>query len=245
EPVAYITGEREFWSLPFHVSPAVLIPRPETETLVEVGLELLEEEGFHGGQPGRPSRAKSGEAPGSAPRVIDVGTGSGCVAVAIAHAHRPAKVLAMDRSVRALRIAAKNVARHDLRDRVTLRRADLLARAAPADLILSNPPYVTEKEWQALPPDIRDREPRRALLGGPDGLAVHRRIAAAAAGHLRRGGWIALEVGAGQAKTVAALYEKQAGFTDIRTVADLAGIPRVVAARKKDTQARRASGARG
>lgn len=237
EPVAYITGEREFWSLSIRVTPSVLIPRPETETLVQVGLELLEKEGFHGGTPGsnRESRA----------RVIDVGTGSGCVAIALAHAHPRAEVFALDRSARALAVAAKNLARHGLEDRVKLRRTDLFEpigtgsrgaagrqRIGPAHLVLSNPPYVTCEEWRALPPDIRDWEPDRALLGGRDGLDLHRRLAAQAAAHLLPGGWIAVEVGAGQADAVAALYEGRKEFQGVRTVPDLAGIPRVVAARR-------------
>ncbi len=238
EPVAYITGEREFWSLSILVTPSVLIPRPETETLVQVGLELLEKEGFHGGSPG-PSR-------GLRAQVIDLGTGSGCVAIALAHTHPRVEVFALDRSARALAVAGKNVARHGLEDRVKLRRTDLFQPLALggqgaagrehfglAHLILSNPPYVTRDEWRALPPEIRDWEPGRALLGGRDGLDTHRRLAAQAAAHLVPGGWIAVEVGAGQAAAVARFYKEQKPFGDIRTVPDLAGIPRVVAARRR------------
>ncbi|MDP3940412.1 MAG: peptide chain release factor N(5)-glutamine methyltransferase, partial [Deltaproteobacteria bacterium] len=237
EPVAYITGEREFWSLPFRVTRSVLIPRPDTETLVQEGLELLEKAGFH-------DRAPRGGTDQGA-RVIDVGTGSGCVAVALAHANRRAQVLAIDRSARALRVAARNVERLDLVGRVTLCRGDLLGerdgargagksgRAAPAHLILSNPPYVEDGDWEKLPPDIRDWEPAGALRGGPDGLAVHRRLRADAPAHLLPGGSIAVEVGVGQAAAVSALYEAGGDFEGIRVIADLAGIPRVVSARRR------------
>jgi len=237
EPVAYITGEREFWSLVFHVTRSVLIPRPETETLVQEGLEVLAKAGFHDRGPA--------SAAGPAARVIDVGTGSGCVAVAVASSNRRARVLAVDRSKRALRVAARNIERHGLGGRVTLRRGDLLgggaggpaggrgARIAPADLILSNPPYVEDGAWERLPPDIRDWEPAGALRGGPDGLAVHRRLRAAAPAHLLPGGVIAVEVGAGQSAAVAALYEAGGDFEQVRVIPDLAGIPRVVSARRR------------
>ncbi len=237
EPVAYITGEREFWSLSIRVTPSVLIPRPETETLVRVGLELLEKEGFHGGSPGSNRGLRA--------RVIDVGTGSGCVAIALAQTHPRVEVFAFDRSARALAVAAKNVAYHGLEDRVKLRRTDLFQplapgsqgaagrqRLGPANLVVSNPPYVTSNEWRALPPEIRDWEPGRALLGGRDGLDIHRRLAAEAAAHLVPGGWIAVEVGAGQAAAVAGFYDGRKPFREVRTVPDLAGIPRVVAARR-------------
>lgn len=236
EPVAYITGAREFWSLSIRVTPSVLIPRPETEILVQVGLELLEKEGFHGGSLGSNRGLRA--------RVIDVGTGSGCVAIALAHTHTRLEVFALDRSARALAVAAKNVARHGLEDRVNLRRMDLFQpvrgqgaalrhRLGPAILVVSNPPYVTCDEWHALPPEIRDWEPGRALLGGRDGLDIHRRLAAEAAAHIVPGGWIAVEVGAGQAAAVAGFYEGQKSFREVRTVPDLAGIPRVVAARRR------------
>lgn len=236
EPVAYITGAREFWSLSIRVTPSVLIPRPETEILVQVGLELLEKEGFHGGSPGSNRGLRA--------RVIDVGTGSGCVAIALAHTHPRLEVFALDRSARALAVAAKNVARHGLENRVNLRRMDLFQpvggqgaalrhRLGPANLVVSNPPYVTCDEWHALPPEIRDWEPGRALLGGRDGLDIHRRLAAEAAAHIVPGGWIAVEVGAGQAAAVAGFYEGQKSFREVRTVPDLAGIPRVVAARRR------------
>ncbi len=237
EPVAYITGEREFWSLAFEVTRAVLIPRPETETLVQEGLELLRKAGFHNVRPGPGGGRKA--------RIIDVGTGSGCVAVALAHSHAAVSVLGIDRSARALAVAGRNVARHGLAQRVKLRQGDLLQaerrtgtrRARPgrdgaADLIVSNPPYVSDGEWEGLPPEIRDWEPAGALRGGPEGLDVLRRLAAEAPAALVPGGWIAVEVGAGQAARVEALFRTAGSFDVIRLVEDLAGITRVVSARR-------------
>ncbi len=222
EPVATIAGEREFWSLAFRVTRAVLIPRPDTETLVEEALDRL-------------ARIGKGRA-----RVIDVGTGSGCVAVALAHERPDIRVLAIDRSARALQVAAANVARHGLSRRVRLVRGDLLtavgdggrARIPRADLIVSNPPYVTAAEWKRLPPEIRDFEPRGALVGGKDGLAFYRRLARQAPERLAAGGWIAVEVGAGQAQGVADLFRSTGRFGEIRVRRDLAGIPRVVSAER-------------
>jgi len=222
EPVAAITGEREFWSLAMRVTRSVLIPRPDTETLVEEALALLARIGRRGA------------------RVIDVGTGSGCVAVALAHERPDVRVWAVDRSARALRVAGENVARHGLSRRVRLRRGDWLAasgagalnRIPQADLIVSNPPYVTAAQWKRLPPEIREFEPRGALVGGKDGLAFYRRLARRAPERLRAGGWIALEVGAGQANAVADLLRATGRFRGIRVRRDLAGIPRVVSANK-------------
>jgi release factor glutamine methyltransferase len=237
EPVAYITGEREFWSLAFEVTRAVLIPRPETETLVQEGLELLRKSGFH----------SVGPAPrgGRRARVIDVGTGSGCVAVALARAHAAVSVLGIDRAARALAVAARNAARHGVKGRVRLRQGDLFRpprragargtareRLLAADLVVSNPPYVSDGEWEALPPEIREWEPEGALRGGFDGLDVHRRLVQDAPASLVPGGWIAVEVGAGQADRVADLFGASSSFGEIRTVKDLAGIPRVVSARR-------------
>jgi release factor glutamine methyltransferase len=207
---------------------------------VQEGLALLARMGFG-------ERAADGApARGPAARAIDVGTGSGCVADALARSNRRVRVLAIDRSARALRVAARNVARHGLEARVTLRRGDLLdvprgggrggaparGRAARAHLVLSNPPYVEDGAWEKLPPEIRDWEPAGALRGGPDGLAVHRRLRAAAPAHLVPGGWIAVEVGAGQDGAVADLYRYGGEFEEVRVIPDLAGIARVVSARR-------------
>jgi release factor glutamine methyltransferase len=216
-PLAYITGRREFYSLEFEVSPEVLIPRPETETLVGAALEALT---------ARP-----------AANVIDLGTGSGAIALAIAVNAPHARVTATDISVQALEIAKQNARRLGIDERVDFRRTDCwdILDAGGAleryDLIVANPPYVREDEINSLAPEVRDFEPRIALAGGVDGLDFYRRIAAGAAEHLAAEGVAIIEVGAGQADDVAAIF-RAAGFSDIAIVDDLAGIPRVVKARR-------------
>jgi release factor glutamine methyltransferase len=211
EPVAYLVGKQEFWSLPLVVDPRVLIPRPETEHLVEAALSALL---------GR-----------RAPRVADIGTGSGAVALAIAHERPDAEVVAVDRSPEALAVARANAAALELE--VELVEGDLLAPLAdraPFDLIVSNPPYVREGDYDGLPPEVK-REPRAALLAGPDGLAVLRRLVDGAPGLLAAGGVLALEFGAGQASEVAALMDAR-GYLEVKARRDLAGIERVVEGRR-------------
>jgi release factor glutamine methyltransferase len=210
EPYAYIVGEREFFGLAFAVSPAVLIPRPETELLVSEALAWLD---------GRPAE------------VADMGTGSGCIAVALA-VHAPAaRVWAVDISGAALEVCAANAARHGASDRVVPIPGDLWRSGLPQELegrldaVLSNPPYVTPAEWAGLAPEVRLHEPKRALV--PEVADVYAPLAAGARQWLRRGGLLACEVGSGQAAAVAETV-RRAGFHDVRTVADLAGIPRVV-----------------
>lgn len=214
-PTAYLIGRREFYLLPFEVTPAVLIPRPETETLVLKALELVK---------GNP-----------APRVLDLGTGSGCVAVSVAHRCKGAAVTAVDVSPDALAVARRNADRNGVADRVTFRQGDLFG-PVPAgtafDLIVSNPPYVTPGELADLAPEVRDHEPRLALDGGPDGLAFYRRIAADAGRFLNPGGWLAVEIGATQADVVRAIFEGAPGFGGVQVVKDMGGRPRVAVARK-------------
>ena len=211
-PVAYLTGEREFYLLKFDVSPAVLIPRPETETLVQEALTRLK---------GRP-----------APAVLDLGTGSGCVAVSIAHQNKAGRVTAVDVSPDAAAVARRNAARHGVADRLTVLVGDLFTPLPPGsafDLVVSNPPYVTTKEWESLPIDVREHEPRGALDGGPDGLAFYRRIAAGAAAVLKPDGAVMVEIGANQEDAVRAVFAEK-GFTTGPAVKDLARRPRVVIA---------------
>jgi release factor glutamine methyltransferase len=211
-PVAYLTGEREFYLLKFDVTPAVLIPRPETETLVQEALTRLK------GQP--------------APSVLDLGTGSGCVAVSIAHQHKTARVTAVDVSPDAAEVAKRNATKHGVADRVTVLVGDLFAPLPPGaafDLVISNPPYVTTTEWTALPVDVREHEPRGALDGGPDGLAFYRRIAAGAGAVLKPGGAVMVEIGATQEDAIRAVFA-QKGFAVSPAVKDLARRPRVVVA---------------
>ncbi|MCX6561382.1 MAG: peptide chain release factor N(5)-glutamine methyltransferase [Candidatus Aminicenantes bacterium] len=213
EPFAYLIGEREFWSIPISVGPAVLIPRPETETLVETALEL------------------AGEGP---LLVADVGTGSGAVALALATELRDARVLATDISPAALRTARGNAARHGLRN-IEFLAGDLCAplrrRAwtGQVDLLVSNPPYVREADWARLQPEVRDYEPKSALVPGPTGLEILRRLIAEATVCLRPGGWLAVEIGRGQARAVRRMFG--AGWDEVRVKPDLRGIVRVIAAR--------------
>lgn len=214
EPVAYITGIKEFWSLDFAVGPAVLIPRPETECLVEEALACL------------------GESDAEA-RIADIGTGSGAIAVALAGERPGAQLVATDLSAEALAVARRNASRHGVAGRIEFREGDLFAAAeGPFDLVVSNPPYIAAADYPLLAEGIRAFEPGQALLAGPEGTEVHGRIIAAAAPRLKPGGWLLLEIGEGQADRVGALF-REAGFYDrIRIRKDYGGIERVVIARR-------------
>lgn len=208
EPVAYLTGTREFWGLPLVVSPAVLIPRPETETLVELALARLPKDRDL--------------------RVLDLGTGSGAIALALAHERPRASILATDVSADALEVARDNARRLDLPN-VEFVRSDWydgLAPSDPFDLIVSNPPYVEGADPHLRAGDVR-YEPPSALTPGISGLAAIARIVAGARERLVCGGSLAVEHGYDQSDAVRALFA-EAGFVDIATARDLAGIPRVV-----------------
>jgi release factor glutamine methyltransferase len=228
EPIQYITGEQEFYSLALHVSPAVLIPRPETESLVEAVLTEFD--------------------PASRLQILDIGTGSGAIAIALAHHLPNAHVTATDISSAALAVASSNAARHQLSSRIRFVEADLLDALAPCeatfdapgspasalgslgwDAIVSNPPYVPAADRATLHPQVRDFEPAAALFAGPDGLEVYRRLIPQARVALKPGGLLALEIGHGQRDTVAALL---AGWNALRFVDDLQRIPRTALARK-------------
>jgi release factor glutamine methyltransferase len=210
EPVAYLVGRREFRSLELRVDARVLVPRPETETLVDVALARLPDGG----------------------RALDVGTGSGAIALALKAARPSAEVVAVDRSAAAAEVARKNAERLGLA--VDVRVGDLLAPAqgAPFDVIASNPPYIATADLPSLPEEVR-REPREALDGGADGLAIIRRLIAEAPPLLAPSGTLAMEVGAGQAPAVARLFADAAGWAPAELTRDLAGIERVVAAARK------------
>jgi release factor glutamine methyltransferase len=202
----------------------VLIPRPETETLVEVALEALA------------AVPESGDAVAGPyePQALDVGTGSGCIALALAAENPFVRLVATDVSEAAVEVARRNAARLGLAARVEVRRGDLLDDLPPRerfDLIVSNPPYIPAAEYRTLEPNVRDYEPRLALHGGVDGLEVYRRLIPAAAVRLRPGGTLAVEVGAGQAAAVRALFAAAGALEPAQERADLAGIPRVVSAR--------------
>ena len=209
EPLAYVTGEREFYSRSFAVTPDVLIPRPETETLAELAIETA-------GQMENP-------------RILDLGTGSGCLAVTVFLETRGCRVFASDVSAAALSVARKNARAHGAHIRFI--RSDLLGSFAKSsfDIIISNPPYISEAEYAELPEEIRRYEPRTALLGGEDGLGYIRRIAAAATEALREGGFLLLEIGAGQAQSVEDIVREN-GFSDILFETDIGDIRRVVKA---------------
>jgi release factor glutamine methyltransferase len=210
EPLAYIVGHREFFGLDFSVHPACLIPRPETELLVEHTLRL----------------AQRLTTP---PQIADVGAGSGAIAVSLA-VHLPAAtVFALDGSAEALALATQNARRHGVADRVHCLQGDLLAPLPrPVDLIVANLPYVTTEEWEGLPPEIRDHEPRIALDGGPDGLSLVRRLLATAALYVQSGGAILVEIGASQGQAATTLARHHFPRADVHLYQDYAGLDRLI-----------------
>ncbi|MFN2376582.1 MAG: peptide chain release factor N(5)-glutamine methyltransferase [Candidatus Binatia bacterium] len=215
EPVAYITGRREFWSLDFTVDRRVLVPRPETELLVQSALDAL--------------RARGSDEP----LVADIGTGSGAIAVAIAKEVPAVRVVATDRSEAALEIAPTNAARHGVESRIEFRRGDgcgPLAGAGPFDVIASNPPYIRSGEMEGLPPEVKDWEPRWALESGSAGMDVTAPLVEAAFDLLAPGGFLLVEVGT-QAALVRECFEKR-GFEAVVVRRDLAGLERVVGGKR-------------
>ena len=211
EPVQYIVGTQEFFGLELLVTPAVLIPRPETELLVEAVLERA--------------------APDA--RMVDVGTGSGAIAIALAHRLPEARVLALDVSAQALAVARGNAARHGMEERVRFAQSDLLGVLTPGErfeVIVSNPPYVPHADGPGLHPQVRDHEPALALFAGEDGLGVYRRLIPQAEAHLAAGGLLALEIGYGQGEAILRLLE---GWEQVALIDDLQGIARVALARRK------------
>lgn len=218
EPVAYITGRREFFGLPFLVSPAVLIPRPETEVLVDATLEWLE----RGGPP--------------SPLVADVGAGSGAIACAIASRNDAARVVATELSPEAADVCRENVARLGLRERVQVVHCDLLEGLGPdqrLDVVVSNPPYVAESESGILDQGVLDFEPRSALFAGEDGMSVTGRLVSQAASRLVEGGVLLVEVGTpDQRDRVLDRLEKDRDFTEVQPLHDAARVVRGLQARR-------------
>ena len=211
EPLAYVLGRTEFWSLPFKVTSAVLVPRPDTELLVEEALKRL---------------------PAATARLLDVGTGSGALAIALAHERPGCTVTAIDVSPAALAVATENARANGVAERVAFIEADLAALpAGPFDLVVANPPYIPTGDLPALMPEVRDFEPQLALDGGGDGLDACRALARQAGTVLAPGGWLLVEIGIGQAEAVRGLLTA-AGLTDIFTARDLSGIERVVGGNK-------------
>jgi release factor glutamine methyltransferase len=214
EPLQYITGRQEFYGLEFEVTPAVLIPRPETELLVETALALLRTQ--------------------TTPRLCDVGTGSGCIPIALLHERSDARAVGLDISPAALAVAARNAARHDIETRLQLVESDCFAAldetADRFDMILSNPPYVAADDLAGLQREVRDFEPRVALTPGGDGLGVIRRLVADAPRFLAPDGQLLFEIGFNQHEAVARLIDPQV-WTLLDIHQDLQGIPRIVALR--------------
>jgi len=236
EPIQYITGEAEFYGLPFRVTSDVLIPRPETEHLVERVLKML---GAPSIPPGCPIHAQSHRAwvgmherRQSTPRILDIGTGSGAIAVALAHHLSHAQITATDLSDAALSIARENAARNAVSDRIRFLQGDLLAPVAEEqfDMIVSNPPYVAGADRDTLSVEVRDHEPALALFAGDDGLEIYRRLIPAAFASLVPGdGFLLLEIGFGQQPAIHQLLASP-GFQNIQFDSDLQGIPRVAIA---------------
>jgi release factor glutamine methyltransferase len=216
EPLQYITGHQEFFGLEFEVTPDVLIPRPETEMIVEETIRIVQQDRI------------------AHPLIVDVGAGSGCIAVAVARELGQAGVIASDISEPALRVARRNAARHGLEDRVGFVASDLLDAFAEedfADFILSNPPYVSEEETHSLQREVRDWEPRLALTDSNDGLSLYRRLLKDAPSRLKPGGHLICEMGYTQSEQISTMIDRRI-WGDARLLDDLQGIPRTIVLRK-------------
>ena len=216
EPLQYLTGEQEFFGLSFHVNPGVLIPRPETEVLVEKAVSLI--------------RCRTG----AGARFLDVGTGSGCIAVAVAHEAPSSIGCAVDISAAALEVARANLIRHGASGRVLLIRSSLLECFPPRpcfDFIFCNPPYVALSDCDSLPAEVRNYEPHLALFGGASGMQFYQALMPEVLPRLVTGGYILLEAGAGQAPQIKQLAENEGFYVEV-TLNDLQGIPRCIVGRK-------------
>lgn len=217
EPVAYIVGEKEFWSLDFYVNRNVLIPRPDTEVLVEEVIRISEEYGDKDNI-----------------KMLDVGTGSGAISVAIASEHPNMTVVAIDSSLQAIKLARRNALRHNVLGRIFFVCASLLKPIlGKFDIVVSNPPYISDSEYDTLPPEVRNFEPRGSLVAGPSGTEFHRDLVAGAKEILNQGGWLVMEMGAGQRTTIENMLREERAYNRISCHRDYAGIERVVAGRRR------------
>ena len=220
-PTQYLTGKQEFWGMECEVTPAVLIPRPETEHVIEVALQRLDE--------------RSGANRSESLRIADVGTGSGCIAIALAKELPNAQIFATDISAEALKIAMRNAEKHCLGQHVRFVQCDLLesqeCESHAFDLIASNPPYVPCKGKNELAREVHDYEPDTALFGGPTGTEIYARLIAQASERLQPGGLLVMEIGYGASERVCDMLDAHS-WTDIRLTKDLAGIARVVSAKR-------------
>jgi len=218
EPVAYILGRKEFWSLRIEVGPGVLIPRPDTEILVEEVLGAV-------GKLGKED-----------PDILEIGTGSGAVAIALAKELVRARIVATDVSGAALRQAEKNATAHEVADRIQFVQGDLFEPIGEKfDIIASNPPYISEEIYENLPKGVRLFEPREALLAGPLGTEYHEALVRGSGIHLRKSGWILMEIGEGQRPEIEEMLRASGMYEEIVIRSDYAGLPRVVGARRKNT----------
>jgi release factor glutamine methyltransferase len=216
EPIQYITGSSEFFGLPFSIGPGVLIPRPETEHLVEEVLRLAEQSGL------------------IKPHIADIGTGSGIIAVALAHSIPGARITAIDLSTQALLVARENAERNHVTDRIEFLEGDLLTPLGEKrfHIIASNPPYIPASDHDSLSIEVRKHEPHSALFAGDDGLDIYRRLIPAAREHLLPGGWLVMEIGYGQQDAIGKLLSVNA-YNHVRFIADYQEIPRVAIAQKE------------
>jgi release factor glutamine methyltransferase len=235
EPTRYLTGGCEFMSLAMKVTPACLIPRPETERLVEEVLRLA-------GVPRREPAVVPASGPEAQPpaplSVIDLCTGCGCIAVSLAVYLPHGRVTATDLSAEALEVAGINAEAHGVADRMALLHGDLYepldaADVQPADFLVANPPYVPEADWAGLAPEIREHEPRAALVSGPAGTEIVARILRGAPAYLRPGGTLLVEIGAEQGGVVAGHAAAVRGLADVQVIKDYAGLDRILMARRE------------
>jgi release factor glutamine methyltransferase len=214
EPVAYIVGKKEFWSLDLEVTREVLVPRADTEAVVEETLRICH------------------ELDGVEMKILDVGTGSGAIAIALASQLLDATVVAVDSSMEALRIARRNAEKYELGERILFLCGNLLKPlSGKFDIVVSNPPYVSEAEFQRLPDEIRKFEPKGALVSGRDGTECHRNLIGDAKHRLGSGGWLVMEIGWGQAEAVGEIIRNDGSYGDVLFHRDLGGRKRVVSAR--------------
>lgn len=234
EPVQHLTGKQEFWSLDFEVSPDVLIPRPETEHVIEVALDRLAVREIHAGRPQKND--------GQGLLIADIGTGSGCIAIALAKELPAAQIYATDISLAALAVAKRNAEYHNATAQIHFLEGNLLQslKGSPTvpnhslpllDLIVSNPPYVGRREKNSLAREVRDHEPESALYGGEEGYELYADLIAQAAQHLKPGGLLVLELGHSSLTAVRPLLDAPV-WANVGVVQDLAGLPRVIAAER-------------
>ena len=219
EPLQHILGRQEFWGLDFKVTPDVLIPRPETEQIIESALGIARQTN-------------------SRITLLDLCTGSGCIAVSLAHELASSRIIATDASPEALTVAQENAARHKVTDRVTFLQGDLFAPLEmldireQIDIIVTNPPYIPSGDLSTLQPEVRDYEPEMALIAGPEGTEIGTAIIRQAPAFLKQGGTLIMEMGIGQANELSVVVNKTGAYNALEVLKDLAGIERVIVARK-------------